>query len=226
MDIGAGAARRAPLRHGHGARALDAPAFLTDLLSTGPLVTRRFFRFLAWQLLLVLACALTPARAADGVEVLRANIEAADEGYKLAASFAFDLNHGLEDAVQSGVPLFFTTEIALTRPRWYWFDEKAVVAKRTSRISYNVLTRQYHVSIAGSVQQSFTTLDDALFLIRRPSRWLVAARGALKQGEVYNVTLRMGMDPDYLPKPIQVNAFNNADWRLTSDKKSFLYKAE
>ncbi|MDC8760623.1 DUF4390 domain-containing protein [Janthinobacterium fluminis] len=189
-------------------------------------MTTRFFRLLAWQLLLALACALPPARAADGVEITRTYIEAVDEGYKLAASYAFELNHGLEDAIQSGVPLFFTTEIELTRPRWYWFDEKAIVAKQTSRISYNVLTRQYHVTVTGNVQQSFSTLDDALFLIRRPSRWLVAPRGALKPGETYNVTLRMGMDRDFLPKPIQVNAFNNSDWRLSSNKKTFLYKAE
>lgn len=193
--------------------------FSTD--TTGTLVT--FLRLLT--LLLMLACLTPRAHAADVVEITRAYIEASDEGYKLAASYSFDLNHDLDDAVQHGVPLFFTTEIELTRPRWYWFDEKAIVARQTSRLSYNVLTRQYHVSLGG-LQQSFATLDDALFLIRRPSRWLVAARGALKVGQTYNVTLRMGMDRDYLPKPIQVNAFNNSDWRLASNKKTFLYTAE
>jgi hypothetical protein len=175
---------------------------------------------------LMLACALPQARAAEAVEITHAHIELADEGYRLAASYGFDLNHGLEDAILHGVQLYFTTQIELTRPRWYWFDEKAITAKQTSRISYNVLTRQYHVAIIGSVQQSFSTLDDALFLIRRPSRWLIAPRAALKTGEFYNVTLLMGMDRDYLPKPMQVNAFNNSDWRLSSNKKTFLYKAE
>ena len=54
----------------------------------------------------------------------------------------------------------------------------------------------------------------------------MAPRGALKVGETYNVTLRMGMDKDYLPKPIQVNAFNNSEWRLSSSKKTFQYRAE
>ena len=36
----------------------------------------------------------------------------------------------------------------------------------------------------------------------------------------------MGMDRDYLPKPIQVNAFNNSEWRLASNKKTFQYRAE
>ena len=198
----------------------DATPFLTD--TTGHHVT--FFRLLT--LLMLLACLTPRAYAADVVEITRAYIESNEEGYKLAASYSFDLNHDLDDAVQHGVPLYFTTEIELTRPRWYWFDEKAIVARQTSRLYYNVLTRQYHVSVGGSVQQSFPTLDDALFLIRRPSRWLVAARGALKVGQTYNVTLRMGMDRDYLPKPIQVNAFNNSDWRLSSNKKTFLYTAE
>jgi hypothetical protein len=197
-------------------------------LRPGPHVTLRFFRLFACQLLLILACVLPQAaQAAEGVEIKRAYVEAAEEGYRLAAVYDFDLNRGLSEAIQQGVQLYFTTEIEFTRPRWYWFDEKAIVARQTARISYNVLTRQYHVAIIGSgLQQSFSTLDDALLLIRRPSRWLVAARGALKVGETYNVTLRMGMDRDYLPKPIQVNAFNDSDWRLASDKKTFQYKAE
>jgi hypothetical protein len=89
-----------------------------------------------------------------------------------------------------------------------------------------VLARVYHVWVVGSVQQTFDTLDEALLAIRRPSRWLIAPKGALKQGEVYNVTLRMYMDRDYLQKPLQVDAFNNSDWRLTSHKKTFTYRAE
>lgn len=199
----------------------------TDLLSTGPHVTRRFFRLLACQLLLMLACALPhAARAAEGVEIKRAYIEAADEGYRLAAVYDFDLNHGLTDAVQHGVPLYFTTQVEFTRPRWYWFDEKAIVAHQTAQLKFDVLLRRYYVTIIGNVGQSFDKLEDALFLIRRPSRWIVASRGQLKVGESYNVSMRMLLDSDYLPKPIQVNAFNNAEWRLASDKKSFIYKAE
>ena len=179
-------------------------------------------------MLLMLACALPQAaRAAEGtVEITRAYIEAAEEGYRLSAAYSFDLNHGLEDALQYGVALNFSTQITFTRPRWYWFDEKAVTARRTHKLWYDVLTRQYHVRIEGSVRQNFGSLDDALFFIRRPTRWVVAPRGALKVGEIYNVTLSMGMDRDYLPKPIQVNAFNNRDWNLASQKRTFQYRAE
>jgi hypothetical protein len=187
-------------------------------------VTRRFFRLIACQLLLFFACA--QVQAADGIEVTRAAIEATDDGYRLAANYAFELNPGLEVAIQHGVPLFFTTEIELTRPRWWWTDDKAVASRRTVRIYYDVLLRQYQVSAVGSLQQSFATLEEAMFLIRRPSRWLIAKKGDLKPGETYNVSLRMFMDREYLQKPLQVNAFNNSDWRLASSKKTFTYRAE
>ncbi|MFL6658610.1 MAG: DUF4390 domain-containing protein [Massilia sp.] len=187
-------------------------------------MTLRFLRLLAGQLLLVFACAQAQA-AGNDVDIVRANIESTEEGYRLSAAYAFELNHGLEDAIQHGVQLYFTTEIELTRPRWYWYDDRAVTQHQTLRISYNVLTRQYQVSVQGSMQQSFSTLEDAMVLIRRPSRWLIAPHGALKPGETYNVTLRMFMDRERLPKPIQLNA-SNAQWRLESKDRKFQYRAE
>jgi hypothetical protein len=187
-------------------------------------VTHRFFRLLACRLMLVFMCAT--AQAADGIDITRATIEASDDGYRLNASYAFDLTPGLEKAVHGGMKLYFTTEIELTRPRWYWTDDRAVAARHTVGLEYDVLTRQYHVTSSGSLAQNADTLEDALFLIRRPSRWLFDRKGALKTGETYNVTLRMYMDREYLQKPLQVDAFNNAEWRLASHKKTFTYRAE
>ena len=166
------------------------------------------------------------AHAAEGVDITQAHLENTDDGIKLSASFAFELNHGLEDAINHGLPLYFTTEVAIRRPRWYWFDERAIAASETTRLSYNVLTRQYHAAILGRLQQSFGSLDDALSLIRRPSRWVIADKGVLKAGEVYSVAVRMRLDVAQLAKPFQVNAINNSDWRLSSDWKTFTYKAE
>ncbi|WP_240162522.1 DUF4390 domain-containing protein [Glaciimonas sp. PAMC28666] len=178
------------------------------------------------MLILSLASLSPSVYAADGADMTRARIETSEDGYRLSAAFSFELNRGLEDAINRGVPLYFTTEVELTRPRWYWFDEKAINATQTIRISYNVLTRRYQAAINGSLQQSFDSLDDALSLIRRPSRWIIADKGALQVGEIYRVAVRMGLDLAQLPKPFQVNALNNSDWRLSSDWKTFNYKAE
>ena len=48
----------------------------------------------------------------------------------------------------------------------------------------------------------------------------------MKVGETYTVKLGMGLDPNYIPKPLKVNSLNNNEWRLASDKKTWVYKAE
>ncbi len=192
-------------------------------------VTRRFLNSLACRFMTLLFVAAflgpAPARAAE-IEISRVTLENADEGYKLGISFAFDLPRTLEDAIMRGFPLYFTTDVELTRPRWYWFDEKAITASRTVRISYNLLTQQYHAAISDGLHQSFSTLEDAMSLVKRPGRWLIADRGVLKPGEVYNVAVRMGLDVARLPKPFQVHAINSSDWRFSSDWKQFNFKAE
>jgi hypothetical protein len=180
---------------------------------------------LPWLLAVLLACSTLTARAAE-ITVSQASIEASDQGYRLSVSYDFELNRGLEDALSRGVPLYFTTEVQLTRRRWYWFDETSVSATRTVRVSYNVLTRQYHTAISGQLQQSFSNLEDAMTLIRRPPRWIIADSNTLKAGDVYQVGLRMRLDVAQLPKPFQVNALNNSDWRLSSDWIEFTYKPE
>lgn len=177
-------------------------------------------------MLLSIALPCAPAVAAEGIDITQAHLEPTEEGYKLSATFAFDLNPGLENAVMRGIPLYFTTDVEITRPRWYWFDERAIRTSQTIRLSYNVLTREYRAAIVGNLQQSFSSLDDALTMIRRPSRWLVAPKGSLKPGETYTVAVHMELDVAQLPKPFQVNALNNSDWRLSSDWKFFTFKTE
>ncbi|WP_016836071.1 DUF4390 domain-containing protein [Herbaspirillum lusitanum] len=176
-------------------------------------------------LALALLFCQTCIQAAE-IDVTHASLEATDDGYRLSTSYAFELNRSLEDALVRGVPLYFTTDVQLTRRRWYWFDEVSISVSRTVRLSYNVLTRQYHASTSGQLQQSFSSLEDAMSLIRRPPRWNIADKNTLKSGDIYNVGLRMRLDVAQLPKPFQINALNNSDWRLSSDWKEFTFKVE
>ena len=125
-----------------------------------------------------------------------------------------------------GVPLYFTTQVEISRPRWYWFDETAVSATRTVRISYNVLTRQYRAAIDGSLYRNFAKLEEVLALLRRPGRWVVADATALKPGATYTVAVQMELDVTLLPKPIQVSAISSGDWRMSSGWQRFSFKAE
>lgn len=165
--------------------------------------------------------------AGESIAIEQAKLVQCDDGYCLSGKFNFDLHSSLREAISHGMPLYFTTEVEIKRPRWYWFDEQAVSIKQTTRISHNVLTRQYRVSVIGSLlRKNFHTLKDALKFVRHPLRWTVAERGQLEVGKKYTVGVRVMLDVSRLPKPFQVHALNSSKWRLSSDWKNFTFTAE
>ena len=123
-------------------------------------------------LLLALGLGHSPRATAQLIENSEAKIEYQDGGFELATSFDFDLPPALEDALHKGIPLYFVVEFQLTRPRWYWFDEKPVNTSRSVRLSYQPLTRQYRVS-TGGLQLPFNRLKGALQFIQQVRGWRV-----------------------------------------------------
>ena len=200
-----------------------SPNFPWSIAPPACVIHRLFISFLLASLVL-----LSPptALASEGIELIDANIEASDEGYRLASSFSVELSRTLEEALVRGVPLYFTLQVQVSRPRWYWFDEVAIKSTRTFRLSYNLLTERYRVSIDGNLHRNFSRMDDMLALLRRPGRWVIGDSNALARDGVYTVSVQFGLDVAQLPKPIQVSAMSNTEWRLSSGWSNFNYKAE
>jgi uncharacterized protein DUF4390 len=167
-------------------------------------------------LLLLLLATLAASARAEGISVKSAVLEPTEEGYEVSASFDIALNATVLEAVIKGLALHFVTEVEITHPRWYWLDE--VVARRefTYRLAYNALTRQYRVG-SGALFQSYDTLEEALAVISRINRRVVAEREALKKGDEYVVGVRMRLDVSQLPKPFQLSAITSREWNLGSE---------
>ncbi|MGU7769714.1 DUF4390 domain-containing protein [Burkholderia sp. MR1-5-21] len=179
---------------------------------------------LATVLMVALTLCLAVARPAhaQSIAVQRASLQADGSGWSLDARFDFELNANLEDAVNKGIPLYFTTDFELSRARWYWFDEQPVAVSQTIRLSFQPLTREYRVS-TGGLQLGFATLKDALAVVRHITSWHVIDRNQVHQGESYTASVRMQLDTALMPKPFQVDAVNNRDWSLGSDWKRFTF---
>ena len=188
-----------------------------------PPVIRRLSKFLIFIAFIVMTAVVSVAFAADDIQIKSARIEYSDNTYRLLTSYSLDFNHSLEEMLSHGIPLYFKTEIEVVRPRAFWFNEVPVSKSRTTRITYNVLTRQYSISIPGTIQRNYSTLEDALSAIRYPPSWSIADQSDLLPGEEYQVAVRVMLDISQLPKPFQINALNNHDWRLVSDWKRFSY---
>jgi hypothetical protein len=173
--------------------------------------------------LLVTALA-APAGRAQGIEVLDASLRAVEEGLVLDAEFELELTPRLAEVVANGVPLYFRVEFQLTRPRWYWFDEKAASRHLQLRLSYHALSRQYRLS-TGLLQQSFATLEEALNVLKRVRNWLVVDRTASFAAADYHAALRMRLDTALLPKPFQMSALLNRDLQLGSAWRRFTVRS-
>jgi uncharacterized protein DUF4390 len=166
--------------------------------------------------LALLFLTLVPAFAAEGIAVRNASIVPDDEGWQIEAQFDIQFSPRLEEAVNRGVPLYFVVEFELSRPRWYWFDEKPIKKSQTYKISYTPLLRQYRLSV-GNAYQNFTRFEEVTRVLSRLRGWHIADRGAIKKDGTYQAGLRMRLDTAQLPKPFQLNAIASSDWTLASD---------
>jgi len=166
---------------------------------------------------------LAPAAQAAEIELRAAELHLANDGLVLDAEFSFQFPQRLREAVENGVPLYFVVEFEMTRPRWYWLDERAASKRLQLRLSYHALSRQYVVS-NGPLEQQFPTLDEALGLLRRVRGWVVGERIALVSEAQYDAAVRLRLDTSLLPKPIQVSALTNRDWAFESEWNHFPYR--
>lgn len=176
-------------------------------------------RRIAPSLALFLALAAGSASATDA-EVQSASLETVEQGLVLNADFAFALSPRLEEVVANGVPLYFRVEFEMTRPRWYWFDEKAASAVLQLRLSYHALSRNYRVS-TGLLHQNFATLEEALNVLKRVRNWLVVDRTTTFSDADYEAAVRLRLDTGMLPRPFQLSAITSRELQLESPWRRF-----
>ena len=162
-----------------------------------------------------------PVRA-QGIEVKQFSLEPAQEAYLLNADFTLELTGRLEEALNNGVPLTFVIEFELTRPRWYWFDEKTSASRLEERLSHNPLLRQYRIS-TGPLQRNYSALAEALNALAQIRGWTVLDRDHVQADTAYIASVRMRLDTTQLPKPFQITVMTDRDWNLSSPWKRITF---
>ena len=132
------------------------------------------------RLLVALAASRSLRRClrADTIPVESAELRVEEGEVLLSAEFDFALTPALEEALEKGIPLYFTIEFELVAHALLWFPEKVAEWSITYRVSYSALTRQYRVS-SGPLGQTFESLDEVeRFIGRVASRPVARARRA------------------------------------------------
>jgi hypothetical protein len=137
-----------------------------------------------------------------------------------------DLDVGLKlspivlEAAERGVPLYFTLDVKIKAPRWWWLDKSIVETSLTRRMSYNTLTQQWRVA-TGDLFLPVASLQDALAVLEKVRGWPVAPLDRFEPNVRYEGEVRIRLDTSHLARPLQLDARNRGAWSLTSPWKPF-----
>lgn len=124
------------------------------------------------------------------------------------------------DAAERGVPLYFTLDVKITTPRWWWWDRPIVETSLTRRISYNTLTQQWRVA-TGDLFLPVASIKDAVAVLEKVRGWPVAPLDRFDRNVRYDGEVRIRLDTSHLARPLQLDARNRGDWSLTSSWAPF-----
>ena len=138
----------------------------------------------------------------------------------LDLDLTFELARVVSEAAERGVPLYFTFDLKITAPRWWWFDRVLVEASLTRRLTYNVLTQQWRVA-TGDLFLPVSSLNEALAVLKQVRGWPVAPADRFDKNQRYDGRIRMRLDTSQLARPLQLEAANRSAWSLASSWTPF-----
>jgi hypothetical protein len=147
----------------------------------------------------------------------------------LNAQLKLELGPAVEDALIKGLAVHFVAEAEVMRDRWYWSDKKLGTVTRYYRLAYQPLTRRWRLNVASepiahsgatsSLSQNFESLKEAIDVIRRQTNWKVADMSDIDPEARQHVFYRFKLDVSQLPRPFQIAAGSQADWRLETGRQ-------
>jgi hypothetical protein len=153
------------------------------------------------------------AAFAQGVELATLKTSKADGGLNLEFVARVTLPRTVEDALRSGVPIYFVAEAQLLRGRWYWRDERAARVSRQWRVIYQPLTGTWRVGLAG-FYQTYPSLSEALSAASSSSGWRLAELSQLDGEKNYTVEFSYRLDTTQLPGPMQLGLGGQGEWSV------------
>jgi len=174
------------------------------------------------QFFLVIFCLW--ANTICATEVQQAEISIRGTQYVLSADIDYQLSDTAKEALQSGVPLFWTVRIKLLQQRDILWAKTLMETSIRYRLQYHALLNMYRVVIvqADSTEQNgdthnFSTLSGALDAMANLHNLPLLDISAIQPDKQYFVRIKAQFERDALPLPLRPIAYTNTQWYLSSD---------
>jgi hypothetical protein len=165
-------------------------------------------------------------------DITQMRLERTEEGVFLSANVRFELPAVVEDALLKGIldvlrgrsrsaarPLVLVrpqvaTSHAPHAPVLPAADAPLAPAGGPSPIS--------NTGLGVTLGQNFDTLDEAMGAVQRISRWKDCRSRDIEPGARHNVDFRFRLDVSQLPRPFQIGAVGQPDWRISAARNQRL----
>jgi hypothetical protein len=154
-----------------------------------------------------------PGPALAGVELTTLQVMRADGALTVEFAAQVSLPRAVEEALQRGVPIYFTAQATLWRNRWYWRDERIARVNRTWRLAYQPLTSSWRVGLGG-LSQSYPTLAEAMTVVTRTAQWRLADGSQVDPDSRHYVEFFWRLDTSQLPSPMLIGLTGASDYAL------------
>lgn len=135
-------------------------------------------------------------------------------------NFDLRLNTAMIQGVERGVPLYFTVDLEIVSPRWWWFDQTVIKTTLTRRLTYNTLTLQWRVA-SGDLSIPVDSLESGLKMLSVVRAWPIAPTDRFEPNIRYEGRVRLRLDTTHLVRSLQLDAMNRGVWSLSSSWAPF-----
>lgn len=152
------------------------------------------------------------------VSIKKAELILRGNSYVLSADIDYQLSNSAKDALQNGIPLFWTVLVKVQQHRDYLWNKKLLDKEIRYRIQYHALLNMYRVRDESSdAVDNFSTLSAALHAMSTIRNIPIMDKADIASGTDYSVGLKVRFERDALPLPLRPIAYINPQWYLSSD---------
>jgi hypothetical protein len=148
-------------------------------------------------------------------EVTRTDPLIVDGQLSMSINFDLRLNAAMNQGVERGVPLYFTVDLEIVEPRWWWFDKTMIATTLTRRLTFNTLTQQWRVA-SGDLSIPVDSLEAGLNMLSVVRAWPIAPTDRFEPNVTYEGRVRLRLDTTHLVRSLQLDAMNRGVWSLSS----------
>jgi hypothetical protein len=167
---------------------------------------------------LVWLCPVSVYADEFAVNIKKAEMTLRGNSYVLSADIDYQLSDSAKDALQNGIPLFWTVQVKVQQRRAYLWNKKLLDKEIRYRIQYHALLNIYRVrnESSGAVG-NFSTLSAALHTMSMIRNMPIMDKADITQNAHYIAGMKVSFDRDELPLPLRPIAYINPQWYLSSD---------